>query len=291
MDLHRTLSPPGPVDLRRTLAAVGIKDRSDGAIWWTVEVPSGPATLALRNGQGRAVDVTGWGSGAEEAIERVPRILGFDDDPDSFEAQALRDLHLRSMGLRLGSTGAVFDTVVPAILAQVVTSAEAKTSYRNMVAAFGTQAPGPRPELRLPPSAQTVASLGYEDLHPLGIERKRARVLIEAGRRAKRLGEILSMERDDAYRRLTAVAGIGEWTAARVMGEAWGDRDAVPVGDYNLPSMVTWALKRQRRGNDQEMLELLEPYRPQRRRAVLLLKQSGVKAPRHGPKTPVRKHL
>lgn len=290
MELKRTFSPPGPLDLRRTLAAVGVKDRSDGAIWWTVEVPTGPASLALGNGDS-GIQVGGWGSGADEAMERVPRLLGFDDDPESFQPGPLRDLHLRSLGLRLGATGAVFDAVAPAVLAQVVTSAEAKSSYRKLVQTFGRPAPGPRPELRLPPAAATIAALGYEELHPLGIEHKRARVLIEAARRAKRLDEIVLMDRDDAYRRLTAVAGIGVWTAAWVMAEAWGDRDAVPVGDYNLPSMVTWALRRQRKGTDEEMLELLEPYRPQRRRAILLLKQSGVKAPRRGPKTPVRKHL
>jgi 3-methyladenine DNA glycosylase/8-oxoguanine DNA glycosylase len=290
MEMHRTFRPPGPLDLRRTLAANGIRYRSDGALWWAVAVGSGPATLALQRSEGE-VEVTAWGSGAEEAMQRVPRLLGFDDDPASFEPHALRDLHARSLGLRLGSTGAVFDAVVPAILAQVVTSAEAKATYRRLVRAHGDPAPGPRLELRLPPSPARIASLRYEDLHPLGIERKRADVLLEAARRAKRLEEILKMDRDDAYRRLTAVRGIGEWTAAWVMGEAWGDRDAVPVGDYNLPSTVTWALRRQRRGTDEEMLELLEPFRPQRRRAILLLKQAGVKSPRHGPKTPVRKHL
>jgi 3-methyladenine DNA glycosylase/8-oxoguanine DNA glycosylase len=55
--------------------------------------------------------------------------------------------------------------------------------------------------------------------------------------------------------------------------------------------MVTWAMLGQRKGTDEEMLELLEPYRPYRRRAVVLLKQSGLRAPRRGPKMPVRKHL
>lgn len=290
MELHAAFRPPGPLALRRTLAAAGIKEHRAGAIWWTTVLPTGAATLSLRS-EGPEVVVSGWGSGAEEALGRVPRLLGFDDDPEAFEPHALRDFHLHSLGLRLGSTGAVYDAIVPAILAQVVTSAEAKSSYRNLVCAYGETAPGPAPDLRLPPAATTIGALGYEDLHPLGIERKRAVTLIEASRRAKRLDEIVGMDRSAAYHRLTAVSGIGEWTAAKVMGEAWGDRDAVMVGDYNLPSMVTWALAGERVGTDEAMLELLEPFRPQRRRAILLMKQSGVKAPRRGPKTPVRRHL
>ena len=282
--------PPEPIDLRRTLSAVGVKDVREGSAWWAVETASGPATVAIHRTNG-AIEATGWGSGSDEALARIPRLLGFDDEPAAFVPGALREFHLRGLGLRLGSTSAVFDRLLPAILAQMVTSAEALSSYRRLRAGFGSPAPGPRDDLLIPPSAEVIGSLQYEDLHPFGIERKRATIVLEAARRAKRLDEILTMERSDAYARLTAVRGIGPWTAAVVMGEAWGDRDAVPVGDYHLPSMVTWVMLGQREGTDEEMLELLERYRPYRRRAVVLLKQSGLRAPRRGPKMPVREHL
>jgi 3-methyladenine DNA glycosylase/8-oxoguanine DNA glycosylase len=282
--------PPGPLDLRRTLSAVGVDDWSDGKAWWAVETGSGPATVALSGRDGR-IEAEGWGSGADEAVARVPRLLGFDDDPAQFAPGPLRELHLRSLGLRLGATGAVFDAVVPAVLGQLVTRAEAVISRRKLHAVLGTPAPGPRDDLLLPPAAEVIGSMEYQDLHPFGIEAKRARTLIEAARRSRRLEEIVTMGRDDAYRRLTAVRGIGPWTAAMVMGEAWGDRDAVPIGDHNLPSTVTWALRGQRKGTDDDMLELLEPFRPNRRRAIVLLKQSGIKAPRRGPKMAVRRHL
>lgn len=76
-----------------------------------------------------------------------------------------------------------------------------------------------------------------------------------------------------------------------IMGTAWGDTDAVPVGDYHIPNTVAWALAGEDRGSDDRMLELLEPYRPERRRIVLAAKHAGVHAPRYGPKTAVRTHL
>jgi hypothetical protein len=39
------------------------------------------------------------------------------------------------------------------------------------------------------------------------------------------------------------------------------------------------------------MFELLEPYRPERRRVVVALKAEGVQAPKYGPKTAIRRHL
>ena len=76
-------------------------------------------------------------------------------------------------------------------------------------------------------------------------------------------------------------------TSGHVMGVAWGDRDAVPVGDFHLPNTVAWTLAGEPRADDDRMLELLEPYRPHRRRVVTLLKRSGASAPKYGPKTGV----
>ena len=96
------------------------------------------------------------------------------------------------------------------------------------------------------------------------------------------------MTREDAVRRLMAFEGVGPWTAAFVMAAALGDADAVPVGDYHLPNMVSWALAGEPRADDARMLELLEPYRGHRGRVVRLLKQAGVHAPKYGLRSTIR---
>ena len=84
------------------------------------------------------------------------------------------------------------------------------------------------------------------------------------------------------------VAGVGPWTAAKVASVALGDPDAVPVGDYNLPHMVGYALEGTARSTDERMLELLEGYRGHRARVLRLLTVAGIGAPRFGPKKPLR---
>jgi 3-methyladenine DNA glycosylase/8-oxoguanine DNA glycosylase len=96
------------------------------------------------------------------------------------------------------------------------------------------------------------------------------------------------MDAEAANRRLRAFPGLGPWTAAGVAAVALGDPDAVPVGDFHIPHMVSWALAREPRGDDQRMLELLEPYRGHRGRVVRLLMLAGVTAPRYGPRMPLR---
>ncbi len=82
--------------------------------------------------------------------------------------------------------------------------------------------------------------------------------------------------------------GIGPWTAAETVRIALGDPDAVSVGDYHIPNLVSWALAGEPRGTDERMLELLRPYEGQRARVVLLLELSGLGAPRYGPRMAAR---
>jgi len=97
------------------------------------------------------------------------------------------------------------------------------------------------------------------------------------------------MAPDAARRRLTAVPGLGEWSAAEIAAVALGDADAVSTGDYHLKHVVSWALAGEPRGSDDRMLELLEPYRGQRGRAIRLLELAGVQAPRRGPRKPLHR--
>ena len=96
------------------------------------------------------------------------------------------------------------------------------------------------------------------------------------------------MDLPSARRRLEAFPGVGPWTAAKVALVALGDPDAVQVGDYHLPHIVAYALEGKPRSTDERMLELLEPYRGHRARAVRLIGLTGIGAPRFGPKMPLR---
>jgi 3-methyladenine DNA glycosylase/8-oxoguanine DNA glycosylase len=224
-----------------------------------------------------------WGDGAEAAIERVPAIVGEDDDPGRFVAHhgVLRDLQRRFVGLRLPSTGRILHELVPAVLEQKVTGTEAFRSYAALLRRYGEPAPGPG-DLLLPPSASTLAAMPYHLFHPLGVERRRADVIRRVASRARSLEAAGSAA--EAGHRLRAIAGIGPWTSAEVRRTAFGDPDAVSVGDYHIPSSVAWALAGEPRATDERMLELLEPYRGQRGRVQRLLEAGRIIAPRRGPR-------
>jgi 3-methyladenine DNA glycosylase/8-oxoguanine DNA glycosylase len=255
-----------------------------GRVARATRTAEGPATVLLRAWNDR-LEAEAWGPGAEAALDAVPALVGLADRPDALAPRhpLIAELVRRLPGLRLGRSGAVLESLVPAILEQKVTGSEASAAYRGLVRRYGEPAPGPL-RLRLAPSAATIAALPYHAFHPLGVERRRADTIRLAALRAARVEEAAGLPLEAAYRRLRALPGVGAWTAAEVGMRAFGDPDAVSVGDYHLPGLVGWLLTGEARADDARMLELLEPYRGQRGRVIRLLEASGMRPPRRGPR-------
>lgn len=291
--IERAIALRRPLDLGRTLWPLrhGLGDRSvrllTNEAWLAARTPDGPATVRLLR-VGGTVRAQAWGDGAEPMLDDVPALIGEYDEPDALVARhsILRQLQRRHEGLRLPRSGRVFHALVPSVFEQKITGTEAFRAYAALLRAHGEAAPGPG-ALVLPPGPETLAALPYHAFHPIGIERRRAEVIRRAAARATWLES--SASPGEATRRLTSLPGIGPWTAAEVVRSAFGDPDAISVGDYHVPSMVSWALAGEPRADDARMLELLEPYRGQRGRVQRLLEVGRVLPPRFGPRMAPRR--
>lgn len=288
--MRRSFKPIRPLDLGLTLRPLQhgrgdpVTRIENNEAWRATRTPNGPGTEYLRLVNDR-VEVEAWGPGAEWLLEHAPELLGEGDDDGGFVAAhpQVRDLHRRYPGLRICRSRSVVEIIVPTILEQKVTGAGARRSYRGLMRRLGEPAPGPF-DLLLPPAPKVLAAVPYEDMHPLGVERKRAMTVKVACSYASRLEETCTMEADAAWKRLLALPGVGPWTTALVAWVAWGDPDAVEVGDFHVPHLVSWFLAGEPRGSDARMLELLAPYRGHRGRVIRLIEASGVRAPRYGPR-------
>jgi 3-methyladenine DNA glycosylase/8-oxoguanine DNA glycosylase len=261
----------------------------DGDFWLAARTPDGPATLHLARAGGDLI-ATGHGPGARWITDRADAIAGLRDDLSDFLPLAMRHplvgrLAKTFSGVRLPATGRLFPRLLRAILEQKVTGKEAHRSYRAICRHFGEPAPGPV-ELMLPPDPAAVAATPYWTFHPFGVEQRRTQALLRAAQVAERLERCA--DSPEATARMTALPGIGPWTAAETVRYAYGDPDAVSVGDFHIPNTVAWALAGEARGTDERMLELLEPFRGHRGRVCDLFALGGLGAPKFGPRMPVR---
>ncbi|MGQ0837314.1 DNA-3-methyladenine glycosylase family protein [Actinokineospora sp.] len=281
--------PDGPLDVAALLRPLrrGGGDptlrRTDAGAWFAANTAAGPGTLRLRVAGGE-VHSTAWGPGADVLLDGVPALLGAHDDDSGFEAHhpLIAEARRRSPGLRLGSTGRVWDVLLAAILEQKVTGHEAHRAWRDLARRFGERAPGPA-ELFVPPTPRAVLGIQDWEWHKAGVDGARRRTIIAAAQVADRLERAADLRGVEGRALLRKVPGIGVWTAAEVAQRAWGDPDAVSVGDYHIPGVVGHALVG-RKLDDAGMLEVLAPYAPQRQRAVRYIEASGFRKPRFAPR-------
>lgn len=287
--------PRLPIDAARAIRHQqrGAHDPSqrehEGVIWRATRTPEGVATLALRIDRTR-VRAAAWGPGAAWALAQVPALCGADDDPAGFEAHhhpVVAETHRRHDDLRLGRTDLVFDALVSAIFEQKVTGLQAFGAWRMILTWCGERAPGPTPLPMFAPPADwhRIPSWTW---HRAGLEPAQSRTIVEAAARRASI-ERVATDAASADAPLTALRGIGPWTSAEARIRAFGDADAVSVGDYHLAHQVGYALTGHR-VDDDGMLELLEPWRGHRQRVIRLLGLSGRFEPRRGPRLAPEDH-
>lgn len=290
-------TPRRPFDLAATMAPHrrGSGDptfRADpSGLWRTQRTPLGAATLLLRQCPDGVVEARAWGEGAAWCIDQVPALLGRHDDWSGLDLgahPALAEVRRRSPGVWLGSSGLVFESLLPAIIEQKVTVLEAHRAWYRLIRRHGDPAPGPAPVgMLVSPGPERWRLVPSWEWHRAGVDPRRSRTAVTAAAVATSLDRPVDVL--TTARRLQSLPGVGRWTAAEVTQRSHGDPDSVSVGDYHLAAQVGWALT----GapvDDAGMLELLEPFAGHRHRVVRLILGSGYRTPRHGPKITIQDH-
>jgi 3-methyladenine DNA glycosylase/8-oxoguanine DNA glycosylase len=292
----------GDLAVKATLKPLGVYPGDPTHRWEpnaltkVVLTPHGVGTARLSwfdsGGPNGYVDVEAWGEGADWLVDQASRWLGMHDDISGFDPTIhpmVHDLWRRHGPLRLAAAGVVWQELLLVLLGQRVTSEEAARSWRRIVDAWGEPAPGPD-GLRAPPRPDVIAALSYVDLHRMNVERRRADAILLAARRANRLEEAAAMPAPDALVRLSALPGLGLWTATSTITVSHGDPDTVVLRDYGLPTLVNHAFSGSSArvapdaDGDELMCRHLAPWAGHRQRIVRLLYTAGITPPRRGPR-------
>ena len=282
MESH-VLPIEGPLDLRNTLRPSHGHFADDG--WWlTARTPDGAGSLRVRRTRTKLIGEA-WGPGSAWLLARLGSIGGLDDDPSGFvtDDPIVAELHRSHPGRRFARTHLVFASLLVAVCGQKVTGREATSAMRGLRRRFSAPAPGPHPRLRLPPDPAQMAETPYHEFHVLHVEKRRADLIRTLSMHADRINSVSDETPARAATVLASFPGVGTWTTAKTIEVSHGDPDQVAVGDYHFKHMVVHHLTGRDRGTDEEMVELLEQFRPHRGRVIRLLHILGHE-PSFGPR-------
>lgn len=166
--------------------------------------------------------------------------------PDVIAAHLSKDELLRPLlearpGLRVPGAFDGFEAAVRAILGQQVTVKAATTLARRFAEAFGEPFPTSQPGLfLLTPASGKIARVAPDDIARLGIISTRARGLISLAREHAAGNLALEPGNDPTpvIASLTAIPGIGEWTARYIALRALHWPDAFPKEDIVLRKVL-----------------------------------------------------
>jgi len=175
-------------------------------------------------------------------VERVRGIFDLGADPAEAAAHLKKDLHLKTAlrsypGLRVPGCWDGFEIAVRAILGQQVSVKAATTIAGRLAAKFGSPETGGAGVL-----FPTASALAEADLSRVGLTGQKIRSIRELAAAVNR-GEIpfdRSIDTEQFEKRITAIPGIGPWTA-QYIAMRLGEPDAFPAADLYLRGVAAQA--------------------------------------------------
>ena len=149
------------------------------------------------------------------------------------------------------------------IVAQQLSTASAGAIWGRLSAAYDPLTPEKIRRAR-------AATLGRIGLSGAKIRALKA-IATDIAKKGLDLDALADCPADDAHRALTALHGVGPWTADIYLLFCLGHADAWPAGDLAVQEAMRLALKLKARPTVKQMGPLAEPWRPLRGVAALLL--------------------
>jgi DNA-3-methyladenine glycosylase II len=148
------------------------------------------------------------------------------------------------------------------IVAQQLSTASATAIWGRLAAAYDPLDPERIRRAR----AATLGRIGLS-----GAKIRAFKAIATAIRNGLDLDALADLPADDAHRALTALHGVGPWTADIYLLFCLGHADAWPAGDLAVQEAMRLAFRLEARPSTKEMGPLAEPWRPLRGVAALLL--------------------
>jgi DNA-3-methyladenine glycosylase II len=158
-----------------------------------------------------------------------------------------------------------YGALLRSIVGQQLSTKAARTIYGRMLELFGGHAPTPKQLLAADPDAIRAAGLSRPKINYL----RDLADHVESGElELDRLGDLPD---EEVIEQLTAVKGIGEWSAHMFLMFHLGRPDVLPVGDQGIRNAIRAQYRLRKIPDAKRMEKIAKPWRPHRTLACLYL--------------------
>ncbi len=201
----------------------------------------------------------------------LERLLGLKTDLSGFYRLALKDPKLKTLaisfrGMKPPRYPSVFEGLVNAITCQQFTLTAGIRLLSRLVVNYGVPFKGRNIYFHAFPRPEDLAGAEMEDLRKLGYSRQKARSLIELARMVAEgrfhVEPLDSLEDSVAMEKLTALRGVGRWTAEYALLRGLGRIHIFPGDDVGVRNRLQDWMKVARPLDYEGVQRLLSRWKP-----------------------------
>ena len=194
------------------------------------------------------VEVSLRGEGLDAAAAELARaqlalLLGTEDDVRPFYEMARVDDALAPLvdalyGLHVPQAASVYEALTLSIVGQQISAQVARMLRGLIIETFGRRAEFDGESFYAFPRPDAVAAASIDDLRALKLSQRKAEYVLGVAKRVASgeldLEGLRGLPAGEVVERLTAIRGVGPWTAHWLLISALGERDGFPSGDLAL---------------------------------------------------------
>jgi DNA-3-methyladenine glycosylase II len=172
----------------------------------------------------------------DETRQVVLKLLGAEFELEPFYRWAVErqpviaDLTMRLAGFRPPLQPDPFEALITSITAQQVSLFSAVAIRNRLTQTFGTQVG----EAWAFPTRERIAAATEAELFAVGFTRRKAEYAVGLARSDLDLHELATLDDDEVRARITALRGLGPWTAEWFLARHLARPNAWPAGDLVL---------------------------------------------------------
>ncbi len=201
----------------------------------------------------------------------LERLLGLKSDLAGFYRLAAKDPRLKPLavsfrGMKPPRYPSVFEALVNAITCQQFTLTSGIRLLSRLAETYGAACRNRNVVFHAFPRPEDLAGAEMEDLRKLGYSRQKARALIDLARRVTEKGfnleESASFGDSKALERLTALRGVGRWTAEYVLLRGMGRIHIFPGDDVGVRNRLQTWMEVKKPLDYEGVLRILKRWKP-----------------------------